>query len=402
MRLVVVFLLLATLGGCLETPPTGSDGTPVDDDAAGAPEIRRALVGVLDTVINPYHEAVARPSWTTHPCHSWPGFDCDMQALDLSLDPALSFEEAVAKDRDVWDAVEPGTWYWIPGTAFVAVMDPTCAQGCFLPYVGPTGAKEEHGAWTTGILGDDSPDAALMFSGISVGPAAFPYDPFAAAPVLPDILSASIGALTGVAPAPVACPNVQLVHTGDHPLVVKAAGNDPGHSILLDCGSGDPRVIAVGGASAPERSQVIRAAKDMDVVSSYCRPIILSEHRTERSDTLTCGTSLAAPTVAAGLAKTLAMAWREGLDPSPAELRDALNRSATYDPSVPYDTPGPASIPLRDEAPWLQWGWGFYSEDDANRTLAVLRGDPVDPRPEEAEAHQERLFMARQTLYGTL
>ena len=80
-----------------------------------------AVVALVDTGINPYHEVFRdrSPRAYRHPSTYIPGFPRDAQALRLTLD-APDYVAAVRADcRKVWMKARPGKLYWFPGTRIV-------------------------------------------------------------------------------------------------------------------------------------------------------------------------------------------------------------------------------------------------------------------------------------------
>lgn len=93
-----------------------------------------AVVGLLDTGINPYHHTFRdhSPRAYRHPSTYIEGYPKDAKALRLSLDEPL-FGNAVRKDcKRVWAKVVPGRLYWIPGTKIVgaAAIGPQAPSNC--------------------------------------------------------------------------------------------------------------------------------------------------------------------------------------------------------------------------------------------------------------------------------
>jgi outer membrane protein assembly factor BamB len=88
--------------------------------AEGMPQ---AVLALVDSGINPYHAAFRDPSVQArqHPCTYLPGYPCSAQALPITLD-APTYAEAYAQDKPLWDAVENGKLYWIPGTKVVGAI----------------------------------------------------------------------------------------------------------------------------------------------------------------------------------------------------------------------------------------------------------------------------------------
>ena len=83
-----------------------------------------AVVALVDTGINPYHEVFRdrSPRAYRHPSTYVPGFPRSAQALRLTLD-APDYVAAVRADcRTVWSKVEPGRLYWFPGTRVVGAI----------------------------------------------------------------------------------------------------------------------------------------------------------------------------------------------------------------------------------------------------------------------------------------
>ena len=101
----------------------GAAALPASGASRPAPEAR-AVIGLLDTGINPYHQVFrdTSPEAQRHPSTRFAGFPRDAQALHLTLD-AGSYEEALAADcRRIWSRLESGRLYWFPGTTVVGAI----------------------------------------------------------------------------------------------------------------------------------------------------------------------------------------------------------------------------------------------------------------------------------------
>jgi hypothetical protein len=86
-------------------------------------KVTTAVVGLLDTGINPYH-AVFR-DWSArayrYPGTYLPGYPKNAIALNLHLD-AKDYWAAVRSDCAQWAKVRPGQLYWVPGTRIVGAI----------------------------------------------------------------------------------------------------------------------------------------------------------------------------------------------------------------------------------------------------------------------------------------
>lgn len=400
--LVAAMLALTALAGCADVDPPADDTPdgPTTEETGYRPHV---IVGVPDSGINPYHELYFRANLSMHPSAYIEDFPTDIPALNLTVDPTLdlSWEERFEADQDLWQEIGPGDVFWIPQTVFVAVV---CESGfdsdaeiCILD------DSNMHGTGTTSSIITENPDALIAFKegGSSV-------EPIIEAGIPVDIFSVSWGY---IAPIPVAVEGV--LSNSYSPIYVLAAGNDP-RSILLDSWPGDTRAIAVGGAYSQDNTQESLAGNQADVVSYFCRPTAQTQSLDEMRESY-CGTSFATPTVAGALSKVvLAIREQSGyngtiqdgmVDPvagvSIADLRAALNRTASYDPEAQYENTGfPAAVPLNPAAPWVQWGWGFYDGLVANATVAHFLSEPAPEKPMEAQLYMEAVYEARQTVHG--
>lgn len=370
------------------------------------------LVGIPDSGINPYHVEFYRPDLTDHPSTYIEGFPEDVQKLNISVEER--YDEGVEADQQIWESVEPGQWYWIPKTPFVAVH---CApqeerdgalfdasQTCILD----DGTR--HGTATTSALLQENPDALIAFH---QGPP--PVDSLLEKGLPIDIVSVSWG--TAV-PLPLSN-NVPP----DDVIYVKAAGNDP-RSTLLDAWSGHPQVISVGGAYpssswnvegvTEDRSEELLSARETDVVAWFCRMVAWADHKIYQESV--CGTSISAPTVAGGLSQAiLKIREQTGYTGSLAhdgmvdalagitkqDLRDAMNKTATYDPDHSHSKGVLFPVPGLAKAPWMQWGWGWYDHTTAPYTVLHLLEDEVTfEKPDEATRYMETTYQMRTALYG--
>ena len=83
-----------------------------------------AVVALVDTGINPYHEVFRDRSARAyrHPSTYIPGFPRKARALRLSLDEPDYVAAVRADCRTVWSKVEPGRLYWFPGTRIAGAI----------------------------------------------------------------------------------------------------------------------------------------------------------------------------------------------------------------------------------------------------------------------------------------
>ena len=89
--------------------------------ASPRPGRAKAVIGFVDTGINPYHRVFRDDSARAfrHPSTYIPGFPADAEALRLTLDTS-NYWHAVRSDCErVWSKVKPGRAYWFPGTKIV-------------------------------------------------------------------------------------------------------------------------------------------------------------------------------------------------------------------------------------------------------------------------------------------
>lgn len=368
------------------------------------------IVGIPDSGINPYHEEFYRPNLDEHPCNYIEDFPCqNVEKLDLSIDYAqqegVTFEEVVEKDAAVWDSVEPFNLYWIPKTPFVAVMCDDYTGTAISPASDTCILDDgtDHGTGTTSSVIRENPDALIAFKQGSSS-----IEPLQDRDIPVDIYSVSWGTVVPI-PLPQSVPS--------QPIYVKSAGNDP-RPVPSDGWSGNPKVISVGGAY-PERGIISgpqdepMAGKSPDVVSWYCRDVAAAG--TLDGTRVACGTSFSGPTVAGGLSKVvLDVRTHTGytgtitddgmVNPdigiTTHDVRDAMNRTATYDPDQRLADESIGGVPLISQAPWVQWGWGWYDARRAHETVDhLLDIDDYPAKSLQAQLYMGSVHTARDTLY---
>ena len=401
----------ARLGTLAPPPPEVLrvfDPASVDVPTPTGP-IPHVLVGVPDSGINPYHEIFYRPNLTVHPCTYLPGFPCDVPALNLSVGEHDTWEEAWQADQALWDSLAYGQWYWIPKTVFVAVM---CEGSTSL---GSAADGEDrcliddssmHGTGTTSSILTENPNALIAFK---EGNALTTVLEDGTLPI--DIVSYSWGAAV-----PLALPGVYTTPHDYGPFFVAASGNEGAFPVVLDSRKSSQAVINVGGADAATRSEPGYSGwKTADYVSQYCRPTAQTKSIHEYRASY-CGTSFAAPTFAGALSKVVLDLRRHSgytgavvdgmVDPilgvSKWDVRDALNRTATYSPSgsFPSDPGLVVGVPVPAAAPWYQWGWGYVDASVVDATLACLLEDACPRKDPLAEAYMGALWTFREAYAG--
>lgn len=369
------------------------------------------VVGVPDSGINPYHEQFHRPGFTDHPEDVIEGFPegLDIQKLELSLSEVHNGDKTLAQaiSDDGWADLEPETWYWIPETPFVAVYcEPEEDRATAVSEGSQTCILDDgtsHGTGTTSAVLHENPGALIAFKQGGSG-----VDAFEAAGLPVDVYSVSWGT---IAPVPLPLPPPEGA------VYVKAAGNDP-RSTYVDGWSGHPGIISVSGAhpdSPAGYGDEPTDARDADVVAWYCRDDLASPMQTTGTHE-SCGTSFSAPTVAGALSKVILEVRTESgytgtitqdgsIDPqasvTKADLREAMNQTATYAPENDDSlVTGIQNLPLIEQAPYLQWGWGWYDATVTDDTLAYLDDELDVTKPLGAQLYMDINHQVRSALYG--
>lgn len=389
------------------TVAPGPDLEPVEPGGDG-----RVVVAVVDTGVNPYHQAFEAPGLGTGdlPARIQEAADGERRdPLSVPLREADTYRESLLQDA--------GTWTRLPGQRLVHFQD-TRVLGYNLAAGEPPGVPVldagGHGTMTTHAVLAQNPDALVVM--VTGGD----YDEgvrWANDQPWIDLLSLSWGPVVNA--AGVAEPHAFDFTTAEATqeswnagkLVFSATGNDPtlAHT---DTTSGPPWVHAVSGSQPDTRGRALASGNGVDTVANWTQT--LAHHRSLDGNATASGTSFATPLTAGVasriLAEARAAAGHEGgirdgafVDAGDAritngDLREALNRTAVYWDTTDYEgptDPGP-SVPVAPAAPWISMGWGHVDGRVVEPALEGLLGDePLPEKPDEAVAYMEANHDAR-------
>lgn len=398
--------LRGRLGEILATIDTGIgdilfDPSKIDEPTPTGP-IPHVLMGVPDSGINPYHEMYYRPNLTVHPCTYIEDFPCDIPALPLSVGQYDDWQDAWDADKALWDSLEYLKWYWIPQTVFVAVMCEgtnsaagSATEGENLCLIDDSNM---HGTGTTSSILSENPNALIAFKEGNSATSVFEDG------LLPiDIISYSWGP-----PAPLVTTGILSTPRDYSPFFVAASGNEGAFPVILDTDKASHAVITVGGADAATRTEYgYTGWKTAEFVSQYCRPTAQTRS-VDGYRASYCGTSFAAPTFAGALSKIVLDLRRESgytgsivdqmVDPilgvSKWDVRDALNRTASYAPEARFPAQ-PGLVPLAESAPAYQWGWGYVDGNTVDAALACIRDNACPVKDSVTVAYMDALWAVR-------
>lgn len=348
-----------------------------------APNRPRAVVSVIDSAINPYHDFFySRPSTVTREV-----------LRDLGVKPANvvkltrtgDFAADLAADAGFWSRVRKGELYHFLGTNIIAT-----SHSPSQPYLKPTTAKNPHGVGTTAAVLTANPNAIILFVEANDGLGSAASHAAALKRPAVDIVTTSYGVslAAGLLPAP---EYRAFEHTYEGvvtrgKLHFSSAGNGPGVSALR-AGAGPWWSIGVSGIQEREsEGDTVLSGNLADFVSDFTQTLpYCMDCQTGTSSV--SGTSFSTPR-SAGLASKALLEIRRDLrhvggirmfggEPVMAgnsrrsvsnwELRRALEQAAWTSDSVDYDPAeapaGGVGVPVNPAAPWLQIGWGDLSRD---------------------------------------
>ncbi len=392
-------LLVAGFSGCLgDIIPPGTEEKP----PAEAALIPHVIVGIPDSGINPYHEVYHRPNATEHPCTYIQDFPCDVEELPLSIGVHDTYQAAFEADKALFQSMQIGKWYWIPQTVFVGVM---CegTESAFSALDGENTCLIDdtsmHGTGTTSSVLSENPDALIVFK---EGNSATEVLTDGRLPI--DVISYSWGAAV-----PLILPGLS---TRYDPFFVAASGNEGAFPVAADATKAHVSVINVGAADGASRTEPGYSGwKTMDYVSEYCRPTAQTQSLDETRERY-CGTSFSAPTFAGALSRVIyELRMQSGylgsvvngtVDPilniTKWDIRDAINATASFTPDSPFDA-DPHDVPLAEQAPFYQWGWGYYARNEVPATMACLLDGECPTRDAGTTAYMAALWEFR-SQYG--
>ena len=374
-------------------------------DPARAAATPHVIVAVADTGVNPYHEAYYRPQNTAHPCTWVAGFDdCSIPALHLSIGKHDNVFQALHADRELWESVVEGQWYWIPKTNIIGAVCDRAWSDAQQPDAGSTCIYDNHGHGTgiTSSVLSESPDALLLVHEGGTDAASM-----WTAPVVADIRTHSwdgspplpLHATDPVAPGDDACADELEPET----LYFVSAGNNTPMPTIADCYKSAPRFQIVGGGF-PGKGHV-QSGTTYDFASWFCRPTAAHDG-TKGFARNYCGTSFSAPTVAGTAAAALlrirqqdgytgrSTAQKVSSSVTQQQFLDALRNGATYTPQAKYHNPtdlldAGGWYPLPEQAPWLVWGYGWIDSTVTNAVVACALGGNCPGQPAAAEQYNQ-------------
>jgi subtilisin family serine protease len=357
----------------------------------------RVVVAVLDTGINPYHEAFygggslypdASPRAVTSAVLA--DFGVDANHI-LSLTRTGNFAADVAADASQWREVKRGERYWVRGTNLILVSFDDSGE----PLLQPTKNKNPHGVGTSSAVLAVAPQSVLFFvEGMTAEAEAFAFSHPAV-----DIVSTSYG-------TPASIPLVSSARNQSYEGVVQrgklhvgAADNTPAVA-LFDGTAGPWWSVGIAGFDPQSKGRELGSGTFPDFLASFTQTLPYCMD-CEKERTTVSGTSFATPQ-SAGVAAQILLQTRVklghvggivdgpqgavvarggGRDISVWQLRRALEQAAAPLTTADYQLGSLTSVPVLPVLPALQTGWGVLAPDAGNsvvqRGVAALTGAAV-------------------------
>lgn len=418
-----IFLALLIVGagafaGCLAPPAATPSSRPVPTP----------VVALVDTGINPYHEAF-ETDWSSLPSNL-----ASIGATPVQLSRGGDYESAVAADAGFWGSIERGRLYWFEGTRVLAIaFSSETLQGILDDATSAHGTGTAHAILTREpsaiiVMVETSSEAQMNVSGVDPTHVLEGITWATSQPWI-DIISLSLGLPAG---APVEgledVPNLTMNAVRDGKVVVVAAGNDPTLHVAGQF-QGPPWVLSVGGAVSDSQGETTFASKAPDFVGDFIFQGACGNHVSDTCEYL--GTSFATPLIAGTIAQTVrdlrsatghvggirdgALVDAGGMRVSNGDLREAFNRTAIYWNTTDYRpaqppvnttnrglllTPFYLTTPI-GPAPWTQMGWGYVGPSMGEEVAWLILANASFPeKPAAAVAHMAAVQDAREAYWA--
>ncbi len=346
----------------------------------------RVVVAVIDSAINPYHEALYAggslypgtvPSAVTPAVLAEFGIDA---SHILTLTRTGNFAADVAADAAQWRSVKRGERYWVRGTNLILVS----FDDAGLPRLQPTADKDPHGVGTSSAVLAAAPQSVLLFVEGTVPDA----EAFAFTHPAVDIVSTSYGTPGSIplASQPLAQSLEGVLTQGK--LHVGAADNSPALA-TFDGTAGPWWSVGIAGLDVDSQGRELISGTFPDFLAAFTQTLPYCTDCETGLD-IVSGTSFATPQ-AAGVAASILLQTRAqlghvggivmgaqgplmvrsgGREISVWQLRRALEQSAAQPATTDYQPSSPTSLPILPVLPAVQTGWGVLVPDAASGVIA--------------------------------
>lgn len=400
---LVAGLLMGACGGANDSlVATGQSQTTDVANTTRATGTSRVVVAVIDSAINPYHEAIyaggslysgSSPRAVTSAVLDEFGIDA---AHTLSLTRSGNLSADVASDAAQWRKIKRGEPYWVRGTNLILISFDDSGE----PFLQPTGNKNPHGVGTSSAVLAAAPESVLLFVEGTTAEA----EMFAFSHPAVDIISTSYG-------TPASIPLVSRALNQSYAGVMKggklhvgAADNSPAVA-TFDGTAGPWWSVGIAGFDNESKGRVLGSGTFPDFLASFTQTLPYCMD-CEKERATVSDTSFATPQ-SAGVAAQILLLTRiqmrhaggivkgiqgpvmvsgEGREISVWQLRRALEQAAMQPTTAGYQPGSPTSAPVLPVLPALQTGWGVLSPDAASgviaRGVAALTGSAaVAPGP---------------------
>lgn len=415
---VCLCLGMAACGGGGSSPAASTSSARVTD-AGGvtATGVGRAVVAVIDTGTNPYHEAfhaggslyrATAPSAVTPALLAAFGIG---ESHILRLSRSGDFARDVAADAAQWARVRRGEPYWVAGTNLILV---SFAPAGVTP-LKPDAGKDPHGVGTSAALLASAPQSVVVVvEGENADGEAWAFSHPAV-----DIVSTSYGT-PGSVPLLSAALNQSfegVVRRGK--LHVGASDNSPALT-PFDGTAGPWWVMGVAGFEDDAQGRQLVSGNLPDFLADFTQDLPYCMDCESGLSTVG-GTSFSTPRAAGVAAQLLrlardrlgdgggisagaggpVMARGGGREISVWQLRRALEQAAILPSATDYQPGDPASVPVAPLLPALQTGWGVLAPDAGlyQRGLAALSGGEVQAQTAPGTCELQTVVMRLRQRY---
>lgn len=385
--------LVAACGGGSAGGSSGGLPRVPDSSTGGSTVAGRAVVAVIDSGTNPYHEAFyaggslypgTAPSAVTPAVLAALGIGGG-QILHLTRSGNLAND--LAADAAQWRSIVRGRPYWVSGTNLILV---SYGDGS-LPALRPDAGKDPHGVGTSAAVLAAAPQSVLVVvEGDNADGEAFAFTH----PAI-DIVSTSYGT-PGSVPLLSAALNQSyegVVQRGK--LHVGASDNSPALA-PFDGTAGPWWALGIAGFEDDSQGRQVVSGSFPDFLADFTQDLPYCMDCESGLSTV-AGTSFSTPRAAGVAAQLLrlvrtrlgdgggigngtqgpVMARGGGREVSVWQLRRALEQAAIQPSAGDYQPGDPTSLPVQPLLPAAQIGWGVLAPDDGlyQRALAALAGD---------------------------